>query len=76
MIRFTVDETAGDDEMTDISIMKEVSDILRTTAMAIDEIKGILGYCLDRISILEEKVSKLETSDSNGYDHDGDKQVE
>lgn len=58
--------------MTDVSIMKEVSDIMRTTAMAIDEIKGILGYCLDRISILEEKVSKLETSDSNGYDHDGD----
>lgn len=62
----------GDDEMTDILIMKEVSDIMRTTAMAIDEIEGILGECLDRISGLEEKVSKLETSDKKGYDHDGD----
>ena len=58
--------------MTDISIMKEVSDIMRTTAMAIDEIKEVLGECLDRISGLEERVAKLEVSDSNGYDHDGD----
>jgi hypothetical protein len=65
----------GDDEMTDISIMKEVSDIMRTTAMAIDEIKGILGERLDRISILEERVAKLEAGNSNGHDNDGDKQL-
>lgn len=65
----------GDDEMTDISIMKEVSDIMRTTAKAIDEIKGILGECLDRISILEERVAKLEAGNSNGHDNDGDKQL-
>jgi len=61
--------------MTDISIMKEVSDIMRTTAMAIDEIKGILGECLDRISILEERVAKFEASDSTEHDNDGDKQL-
>ena len=66
---YTEDKIAGG------STMKEVSDIMRTTAMAIDEIKGILGECLDRISILEEKVLKLETSGSNGHDNDGDKQL-
>jgi len=65
----------GDDEMTDISFMKEVSDIMRTTAMAIDEIKGILRECLDRISGLEERVNKLEAGNSTEHDNDGDKQL-